>query len=299
MTTTTAAPAAVHARRHAEAPPPTGAPAPALIDIDVDVDRDVDLDRPSMARVEDYLLGGAYNLAADRALARRLLATVPDAAQMARQHRAFLGRAVRWCLAAGVRQVLDLGSAMPTVGNARQVARHAAKDVRIVLADRDPLTVALAAMLLAGDDRAVLLHADLCRPDDILDHPALRAVLDLDQPVAVLLVGVLQAVSGTDAPHAIVAQLRDRIAPGSHLIVSHPCAEGGRPDVAAVFAEMGRQAGTPLTLRTQTDIERLFTGLDLVDPGLVWVPRWRPESPDATTDRAWHSSILAGVGRKP
>jgi len=268
-------------------------PAPGCIDIEVD------LDRPSLARVEDYLLGGAYNVAADRALAKRVLAAVPDAARMVREHRAFLAQAVRLCVAAGVRQFLDLGSAMPTVGNTYQVARHAVADARVVLVDSDPVAVALGTALLVGDSRAAVVHADLRRPDDILDHPELRAVLNLDRPVAVLLVDALHRVSDKDDPHAIVARLRDRFISGSHLVISHPCTEGGRPDAMAAIADLGRHAGKPLTIRIRADIARLFTGLEQVDPGLVWLPRWRTESPDEADDWARRSSILAGVGRKP
>jgi S-adenosyl methyltransferase len=297
MTTTTpAAHDTAHGRRRAtmirQSTDATG-PAPGYADINVD------LDRPSVARVEDYLLGGAYNVAADRALAKRVLVAVPDAARMVREHRAFLARAVRFCLTAGVRQFLDLGSAMPSVGNAHQVARHAAADVRVVLVDSDPVAVALGAALLAGDDRTAVLHADLRRPDDVLDHPDLRAVLDLDRPVAVLLVGALHRVSNEDEPHAIVARLRDRIISGSHLIVSHPCSDGGRPDAMAAIADVARHASTPLVIRSRADIERLFTNLEPVDPGLVWIPQWRPDSPDEVDDWAPRSSILAGVGRRP
>jgi len=260
---------------------------------------EVNLDRPSVARVNDYLLGGAYNVTADRKLAEQLLGAVPDARRMARENRAFLARAVRFCIEAGVRQFLDLGSAIPTSGNVHQVAQSAAADARVLCVDVDPVAVALGKARLGGIAQVGVIQADLRRPDDILDYPDLRALLDLDEPIAVLLVSVLHFVSDADDPHAIVARLRDRITPGSHLVISHHTVDGSRPDAMAAVADVGRQAGTPLTFRTRAEIARLFTGFHMVDPGLVWVPQWRPESPDEADDWAQRSSILAGVGRKP
>ncbi len=259
----------------------------------------VDLDRPSVARVNDYLLGGAYNLAVDRTLAGQLLEAVPDARRMACENRAFLTRAVRLCIEAGVRQFLDLGSAITATGSVHQVAQRAAADARVLYVAIDPLTLELRRAQVASAVRTGVIQAELRRPDEILDHPDLHALLDPGQPIAVLLVNVLHFVSDADDPHAMVARLRDRTAPGSHLVVSHHTIDSGRPDAMAAIAEVGRQAGTPLTFRTRAEIARLFTGFDMVDPGLVWIPQWRPQSPDDADDWAPRSSILAGVGRRP
>ncbi len=257
------------------------------------------VDRPSVARVNDYLLGGAYNVAADRKLAAQLVGAVPDARRMARESRAFLARAVRFCVEAGVRQFLDLGSGVAAAGTTHEVAHRAAGDARVLYVDLDPVAVALVKARTAGIARTGVIEADLRRPDDILDHRGRRALLDLDEPIAVLLVCVLDFVSDAEDPGAIVARIRDRIAPGSHLVISHYTVDGGRPDAMAAITDMGRQAGTPLTFRTAAEIEGLFTGFDLVDPGVVWVPWWRPESPEEAGDWAPRSSILAGVGRRP
>ncbi len=259
---------------------------------------EVDLDRPSVARINDYLLGGAYNLAVDRTLAKQLLDAVPDARRMAYENRAFLTRAVRFCIEAGLRQFLALGSAITAPGSVHQVAYRAAADTQVLYVDPDPLTLKLRKRQVAGIARTEVVQADLRRPDDILDHPDLHALLDVDQPIAVLLVAALDFVSDAHDPHAIVARLRDRTAPGSHLVASHHTIDHGRPDAMAAIADVGRQAGTPLTFRTRTEIARLFTGFHLVDPGLVWIPQWRPQSPDEVDDWAPRSSILAGVGRR-
>jgi len=259
---------------------------------------DLNLDRPSPARVYDCLLGGSHTFAADRALAAQLTAAMPDAALIAHANRAFLRRAVGFLIGAGIRQFLDLGCGIPTVANVHTLAHHAAPEARVLYVDIDPVAVAHTQTTLHGSDRAGVIHADLRAPDTILDHPELGNHLDLNRPVAVLVLAVLHLVSDADHPHAVVARLRDRIAAGSYLVATHLTADT-RPAELGAVAELAHQAGIAVAARSRGDIQRLFTGLDLVAPGLVWAPQWRPDRPDVFADHPDRSCLLAGAARKP
>jgi SAM-dependent methyltransferase len=256
----------------------------------------IDLNAPSPARIYDYFLGGSHNFAVDRQVAKAFIKAVPDTARLAQDNRAFLQRAVRYLVdVAGVRQLLDLGSGMPTVGNVHTTAQKSAPDARVLYVDIDPVAVAHSQAILEGNDRADALEADL-RDPHILNHPRLHRLLDLDRPVAVLLVSVLHFVSESDDPDALLARLRAALAPGSYLVISHFTAES-RPDIGR-YERVGRDAGIEGTLRNRAQIERMFAGFELVEPGLVSAPLWRPdrgENPDGEQPAA----ILAGVGRKP
>jgi SAM-dependent methyltransferase len=252
---------------------------------------DVDLTRPNAARVYDYMLGGSHNFAVDRQAAARTLAIMPDAALQAQANRAFLRRAVTALTAAGVDQFLDVGSGIPTVGNVHEIAPQA----RVAYVDIEPVAVAHSQLILAGNQLTTVIQADARAPAAILSHPQVQALLDLDQPVAVLLVAVLHYLTDDDHPEQIVAQLRDALARGSHLVIAHITDEA-RPDEWVHLVQLSRQAGTPVTPRSRQQIADLFTGFDLLDPGVVWAPQWRPDNPD-TVDQPEMSNNLAGIGR--
>lgn len=256
----------------------------------------VDIEKPTVARVYDYLLGGSHNFTADRELANALAATVPEVAVHARANRAFMHRAVRYLAGVGIRQFLDLGSGIPTVGNVHEIAQKAAPDARVVYVDIDPVAVAHSRRILAGNDQVTVVQQDLRRPDRILADDSVRTVLDLREPVAVLAVSVLHAISDEDDPAGIVARFRDAVVPGSYLVVSHG-AKGGRPEEQHV-AGLAKRASTSLNWRTAAEIEALFDGFELVPPGLVWAPLWHPDSPDQVPEHAERFAIMAGVGRK-
>jgi len=258
---------------------------------------DVDTERPSAARLYDYALGGSHNFAADRELYRQLVKAVPDLALQAQASRAFLRRAVHFCVAAGIRQLLDIGSGIPTRGNVHEIAQRAAPDVRVMYVDIDPVAVAHSRAILAGDKRVGVLQADLRRPEEILGHPEVHRLLDFDQPIAVLLVAMLHQIRDEDDPERIVGQLRDAIVPGSYLVISHGTAES-RPQAAAEGVQMLRRSGVQATLRTREQVERLFAGFELVEPGVVWAPQWRPDVPEDVDDHPERSIMLAGAGRK-
>ncbi len=257
-----------------------------------------DLDRPNAARVYDYFLGGSHNLAADRKLAAQVLSAIPDAALVAQANRAFLRRAVLYCVEAGIRQFLDLGSGIPTVGNVHEVAQRAAADSRVVYVDIEPVAVAHSRAILAGNDRVAVLQADVGDTERILGDPGLQRLLDLGQPVAVLMVAVLPFVSDAVDPWGIVARFRDAVSRGSYLVLSHGTADA-RPEDVAMLTERYRSTSTPVTMRSRHQVERFFTGFELVDPGLVFVQQWRPDWLGEVEGRPDWSSIYCGVGHKP
>jgi hypothetical protein len=257
----------------------------------------VDLTRPSAARVYDYYLGGAHNFAVDREMAERAIGLWPDLPMIMQQNRAFLRRAVQFCVDAGIRQFLDLGSGIPTVGNVHEVAQDAAPESRVVYVDNDPVAAAYSENILRGNDRAGVVQADLRRPDEVLTSPGVRTLLNLDEPIAVMMVAVLHFVPDSDDPSAIVAKYREAMAPGSYLVLSH-ASQAGRPDQADSHQDLYQRTATPMTMRTREQVTGLFDGFDLVEPGVVFFPEWRPVSPEDVDDHPERFTGLAAVGRK-
>jgi S-adenosyl methyltransferase len=255
----------------------------------------MDIEAPSSARMYDYYLGGSHNFTADREAAAKVIAAMPSAPRIARANRAFLHRSVRYMLAHGIRQFLDLGSGIPTVGNVHEVAHRVAPESRVVYVDIDPVAITLAGRLLDGDERAVAIRADLRRPQEVLQRPELLGVLDLTRPVGVLLVSVLHFVSDADDPHGVVASLRDSVVPGSYLALSHGLDTGFASEQAAAVQGVYRSTPTPGGLRTSEQIAAFFDGFELVEPGIVWLDQWRPDQETAGGQPA-ETGIVAGVG---
>ncbi len=251
---------------------------------------------PSSARIYDYVLNGAHNFKVDREAAQRLLAVVP-AREMARLNRGFLRRAVLFLIDAGIRQFLDLGSGIPTVGNVHEVAQEADPSCRVLYVDIEPIAVAHSELLLAGNDNASVLRADLRKPETILGSPETHRTLDLEQPLGLLMVGVMQFVPDSDDPWAIVAGYREKLAPGSYLAMSHFTPDG-MPEEMAKAVEVFKGTQEPAHPRPHAEVMRLFDGFELVEPGLVYTSQWRPESPEDPGDQPHRSNIYAAVGRK-
>jgi len=259
--------------------------------------RSIDTTTPNVARIYDYLLGGKDNFAADREAARQLIAAIPDVAAIARDNRSFLGRAVRYLAGpAGIRQFLDLGGGLPTQANVHELAQGVAPDVRVAYVDNDPVVASHGRALLASRDRVTMALADLRDPASVWQHPDVADLLDWTQPIAVLCTSTLHFVPDEDEPHKIIAGYRDHMAPGSYLAITHGTMEedpaGERDKAAGVY----RQASSQLHVRPLADVRRFFDGLELVEPGLVWITGWRPEPGTAPTGRA--QSMRGGVGRK-
>jgi len=259
----------------------------------------VDTKRANVARVYDYMLGGTHNFAADQAVGRMITAVEPNARAIARANRAFLGRAVRFLAGAGIRQFLDIGSGIPTEGNVHEVAEQAAPGSRVVYADVDPVAIAHSTALLAGQGNAIIVEGDLREPEKILADDQVGGLIDFGRPAGLLLVAVLHFITDAENPARIVATLRDALAPGSYLVLSHGTTED-RPTVARAAEKVYHQAvAAPLRMRSRAELLPLFEGFELIEPGLVPIPNWRPEpgDPDAAdTGRFWGG--LAGVARK-
>ncbi len=258
---------------------------------------DVDLTRPSAARVYDYYLGGAHNFAVDRQMAEQAIGLWPDLPLIMQANRAFLRRAVRFCVDAGIRQFLDLGSGIPTAGNVHEVAQSAAPGARVAYVDIDPVAVAYSRTILAENPLTVAVQADLRTPEQVLDHPEVRSLLNFDEPIAVMMVAVLHFVSDSDDPAAIIAGYREAMAPGSFLTISH-ASQDGQPQKADSHQDLYRRTPTPMTMRSKSQVTELFAGFDVVDPGVVFLPLWRPASLDDVDENPQRFTGLAAVGRK-
>jgi len=264
---------------------------------DLDATAAIDTTVAHQARIYDYWLGGKDNFAADREAAEQAIAAYPAILRGVRAQRAFLARAVRYLAEeVGIRQFLDVGTGIPTANNTHEVAQAVAKDARVVYVDNDPMVLAHARALLTGvpEDSTAYLDADLREPDKILAGAA--GLLDFRQPVAVLLIGILQLIPDAADPHAIVARLVEAVPSGSWLAVYHPASDIDQERVAeAVRRVNARTAGTT-TLRTHAEIARFFGGLQLLEPGLVQVQRWGPGS--AAPDYGEQIAAYAGLARK-
>jgi SAM-dependent methyltransferase len=258
----------------------------------------VDARRANTARVYDYWLGGRHNFLADQDVARAIAAVAPNAPAIAVAGRAFIGRAVRFLAAAGLRQFLDIGSGLPTQANVHEVAQQADPGARVAYVDIDPVVVAHSRALLAGNANAAVIRATLREPDRILADPVITDLIDFGQPVGLLLVSVLHFIADAEDPWRIVATLRDALAPGSYLVLAHGT-RAGTPVVAdAVEKVYNRSVATDLHIRSRAEILRFFDGFDLVDPGLVFLPQWRPDAPgDVPADPASFGNLV-GVARK-
>jgi hypothetical protein len=259
--------------------------------------QDVDLSVASAARVYDYYLGGAHNFSVDRELAQKVLEIFPATPKVAQANRAFLHRAVRYLSGQGIQQFIDIGSGIPTVSNVHETAQTENPNSRVLYVDHDPVAVAHSELILDGNQTTRVLQADLRRPQDILKAPQLAELIDLSQPVAVLMVAVLHFVSDDEHPTQIINQFRDAIIPGSYLVISH-VTPAGRTSQDQRVKEIYRAATDLVTSRSRSGIEELFTGWELVPPGLVWVPEWRPNWPDEVGPEPSTSFILGGVARK-
>lgn len=257
----------------------------------------LDLDRPSAARIYDYLLAGGHNFAHDRELAERFLKAQPYAREIARLNRAFLRRVVLYMIENGVRQFLDLGSGIPTVGNVHEIAQKAEPQARVVYVDYEEVAVAHSELMLEDNDRATIVQADLTNPAAVLGHPDTVAMLDFSQPVGLLMVGVFHFVAPDKDPEAIVAAYRDAVAPGSYLGFSQFTADMMPAEMARVVEVMSNSRD-PMFPRSHAEITRLFDGFELVAPGIVATSEWRPKSPTDTCDDPARAGIYAGVGRR-
>jgi SAM-dependent methyltransferase len=272
-------------------------PVPESDEDDAVAPRDVDVDRPSIARVYDYLLGGKEHLEVDRRAANRFLNVVPEAAQIAKDNRDFVRRGLRFLVGeAGIRQIIDIGSGLPTAGNVHELAHEIDPAVRVVYVDNDPVVLAHGRALLSDDRLTTMIKADLRKPDSIFSHPDALALLDLHQPYAVLLGGILHHLHDAEDPQARTADIAARLSPGCYLLASNflDDDEPRAKELERAFLDSGLRRGR---FRTWAEQRRYFDGLEMVEPGLVYVNDWRPDEHTQAGNpvRTLHA---AGIGRK-
>ncbi|WP_372492047.1 SAM-dependent methyltransferase [Kineosporia corallincola] len=252
---------------------------------------------PNSARMYDYWLGGKDNYAADRQLADLFLQKIPSMREMARANRDFVNRAARVLAADGVRQFLDIGTGIPTSPNLHETAQAVAPDAHVVYADNDPVVLAHARALMVSNEvgQVAYIAADLRRPERILSDPQLREQLDLDRPVALMLIAVLMLIDDQDDVQGAVAQLREALPSGSYLALTHPTADFDPPVVGEVTAS-ARATGMTFVPRTKAEVAGFFGDWELTEPGIVPVRAWRPDGEVTDPESAWY---WAGVARKP
>ncbi|MGS2646886.1 SAM-dependent methyltransferase [Streptosporangium sp. G12] len=260
----------------------------------------VDLTVPSAARIYDYLLGGKDHFALDREAADMVLQSVPNARENARANRAFLSRAVRTLVDAGVRQFLDIGAGLPTQENVHQVAQRAAPSSRVVYVDNDPVVLVHARALLADNPGTVVVPADIRDPAALLRHPTVHDYLDFTQPVGVLLLAVLHFIPDDEEAAGIIAEIRRPLVSGSYVAISHGHPGELTGDLAKKGQELyGRTRQGAVVGRTRADMAAWLEGLELLAPGIVPVQGWRPEDDfDPIPDLA-EPGIFGMVARVP
>lgn len=259
---------------------------------------DIDTTIPQPARFWDYLLGGKDNYPIDREVGRQVLAIFPDLLDAARADRGFLVRVVRYLVKeAGIRQLLDIGTGLPTVNNTHQVAQATAPECRIVYVDNDPMVLVHARALLTSskEGRTDYLHADVRDPEIIIQQAG--QTLDFTQPVALMLLGIMNYIIDSNEAHAIVKRLLDALSPGSYLAMSHPTAEIHADAIEASIEYYNSSGAAPIRTRSRRELTEFFDGLELLDPGVVSCSLWRPDRSDLGT--RVEVTQYCGVARKP
>jgi|SRR5215211_2322894 len=260
---------------------------------------ELNLERPSAARIYDYLLGGFYNFEVDRAAAQRITEVLPEMPLFMRANRAFLRRVVRFLTDQGIDQYLDLGSGIPTVGNVHEIAQQANPSASVVYVDNEPVAVTHSRTILQGNSKATVIQADIRQLDVILGHPETRRLLDFNKPTAVLLLSVLLFVTDDEEAYRVVRSVRDALVPGSFIAISHPTPDETPPEQAEKAERLYAAIGTPVRVRSYNEVGRFFEGLELLEPGLVHIPLWRPEGPDDLfLENPELSGYYGGIGRK-
>ncbi len=258
----------------------------------------IDMGTPHPARMHDYWLSGGHNTAADRALAAEIMRVMPGIEDVARLNQAFLRRAVLHMVESGVNQFLDLGSGVPMIGDLHRVVHRADPEARMVYVDSDPVAIALADQLLTGTDRSAVLQANPLHVDEILTADLTRALLDITRPVC-LLAPMLHFIPDSGDPAGMLASYRDRLVPGSGLVLLHVTTDADPPGLTEAI-EIYETTKFRVHPRTRAQVARMCEGFDLVEPGLVGYADWRPQGPaDVSTNSAINTTLYGAVGRKP
>jgi hypothetical protein len=258
----------------------------------------VDMTRPNPARMYDYFLGGYHNFEVDRRAADEALKVMPQIRALAQSNRAYVRRVVDFMLDEGIRQFMDIGAGIPTVGHIHQRAAERELPVHVIYVDRDPIAIAHAEMLLADVATAAAIHADARHPQQIFDHPETQRLIDFRQPVGMLCISVLPFIQDDEEVFALLRQFYERLAPGSYVCLSHSSVEYASDEMWRVV-EMYKHSSDPASPRHTAVIDSFFAGLELVEPGMTLAPLWRS---GATMDDIAQLGGIAdytGVARVP
>ena len=271
---------------------------PATTSSQEPVEAVIDTNTAAISRVYDYLLGGKHHYAVDRDASHAMIEAVPEIPLLARANRCFVRRAVQYLVGeAGIKQVIDIGSGLPTVGNVHEIAHEIDPTVCVVYVDKDPMVLALGRALLSSNDNTTVITADLRDPDAIFEHPDVRRLIDTSEPFAVLLGGVLMHLEDEEDPIGVTARIRARLPSGGYLMHSG-CCDPGDPrarELNRIFAEtgMGSRCFRPFDGQLP-----YLAGLDLVEPGLVPCNAWRPNPDFPDPHDPAHHMVIGGIGRK-
>jgi hypothetical protein len=259
--------------------------------------RGIDFDKPNAARVYDYLIGGKLNYAIDRMFAEQILQVRPEAKDLALLNRRWLRRAVRFGAEQGVRQFLDIGSGMPTVGHVHEVVQSIDPESRVVYVDNEPVAVAHSEIVLQDNENAAMVQADAEFPDDVLQHATTERLLDFGKPVMVIMAAFIHFIPDERDPAGLIAAYRDAVVPGSYLALSSGTFEGQGEEVRRA-AELYQKSGTDVVARSKDELRALLDGFEILPPGIVFTPEWRPDDPAEVGDHPEQASQLALVARK-
>ena len=257
----------------------------------------VDIEKPSAARMYDYLLGGNHNFAVDREISERALQIQPQGRRIALMNRAFMRRAVLFMIDNGIRQFLDLGSGIPTVGNVHEIAQQTDPTARVVYVDNEHVAVAHSHLMLEGNDNAAMIHADITKPGLVLNDPATTRLLDFSAPIGLLAITIGHYILDEQDPAGVYATYRDVLAPGSYLALTHLTADFTTLREKEV-TELMKKSQNNIQARTKSDVLRFFGDFELVEPGLVTTSHWRPERDEDRTPNPEDDALYAGVARK-
>ncbi|MFI0939229.1 SAM-dependent methyltransferase [Streptomyces sp. NPDC021020] len=261
----------------------------------------IDTSRPHPARMYNYYLGGKDNYEVDREAAQRVIDLAPELVPMAQANRAFMHRAVKLVVESGVRQIIDIGTGIPASPNTHEVAQSLAPDVRVAYVDNDPIVATHAGAHLVGAGSTGFFLGDLRDPASILGHPTIGKLIDFDQPVGLMLLAILHFVRDDEDPAELVAAYLDALPVGSFLVMTHSTADFHQADANWAQARdvyKDRDATAVLSLRPHDQILRFFDGLELLEPGLVQAPLWRPDTPVMPTEELAHIGFYGGVAVK-
>ncbi|QFU86672.1 SAM-dependent methyltransferase [Amycolatopsis sp. YIM 10] len=256
-----------------------------------------DIERASLSRVNDWYLGGSFNTPVDRDFAERVLHVLPAARTMAVDHRDFLRRCLTYLVAHGIRQFIDIGSGMPTLGNVHEVTRSLSPDAKVVYVDNDPVTIAHSRRLLDNDPRAIIIDADLRQADRVIGAPELQQFIDLTEPTGLLMIAVLHFVPDSDDPARLIARYRAALPAGSYIAISHLTDETTPPRLREQVraCTSAHHDISPLVPRDRATLAAWLHELDLVPPGIVTAHRWRPDR--TPLDSPEHDLTVAALGR--